>query len=98
MRPATPPPPVLVGAANGKRTAPQTGSSPAISLQDAVEVQWNSADRVLVYEFVNQQGSLILQIPSQELLSLAEVISQELAQAGAGKAAAPVEGGQENGH
>ena len=60
-------------------------------------MQWNNTDRIMVYQFVNQQGSLILQVPSEQLLSLAQQISQELAQEAAPKEPAPVEGGKDNG-
>src|ERR1700726_904000 len=90
--------PVLGGGSNGKSPEPQVPSSAPVAVQDAVEVQWNTANRVMVYEFLNQQGSLILQIPSTALLSLAQAISQELAQESAPKEPAPVEGGKKHGH
>ena len=40
---------------------PTVGASP----EDAVNVQWDSEDQIMIYRFVNQQGSLILQMPSQ---------------------------------
>jgi len=86
---------------------PTTGSDPtgetdqaekvaaeASSPQDEVKVQWDDSDRVEIYQFVNQQGSLILQVPSEQLLSLARQISVELAKDAAEQSAAG-KGGKE---
>ena len=60
--------------------------------QDEVKVQWDSSDQIVVYQFVNQQGSLVLQVPSEQVLNLARQISQELAKEAAPKAASGAEG------
>jgi hypothetical protein len=66
--------------------------------QDEVKLQWNSAEQIQVYQFVDQQGSLILQVPSQQLLNQAGDIAQELTHEEAPKpAAAAVEGGKDHG-
>jgi len=49
--------------------------------QDEVRVQWDKpmADYIEIYQFVNQQsGSLILQEPNQEMLSLIHQIREML--------------------
>lgn len=66
--------------------------------QDEVKLQWNSEERLPVYQFVNQRGTLILQVPSQQLIDLAHDISEELAQEEAPKSTPVVEGGQHHGH
>ncbi|MGA3349518.1 MAG: hypothetical protein ABSC33_10890 [Candidatus Sulfotelmatobacter sp.] len=71
-----------------------TRSGPA---PDVVKVQLEPPDEIAVYQFVDQQGTLILQVPPQVLLNLARDISQELAAETAAKSAA-VEGGKDNGH
>lgn len=76
----------------------QSAAQSADSLpQDEVKLQWNSAQQVPVYQFVNQHGSLILQVPSEQVLDLAHDIAQELDQEPAPKATEAVEGGKENG-
>jgi hypothetical protein len=47
--------------------------------EDEVKVQWESPGNIAVYEFLDQNGSLVLQIPPQQILNLARDISQELA-------------------
>ncbi len=48
--------------------------------QDEVKVQWDTpmADYIEIYQFVNQSGSLILQEPNQQMLSLIHDIQQML--------------------
>jgi hypothetical protein len=65
--------------------------------QDEVKVHMEPPGEIAVYQFVNQQGTLILQVPPQPLLNLANQISQELAQEAAPKESVELEGGQGNG-
>jgi hypothetical protein len=60
-------------------------------------VQWEPPGEIAVYRFVDQQGTLVLQVPPQQVLNLALEISQELAQEAAPKAAG-IEGGKNHGH
>jgi hypothetical protein len=76
------------GEIGPSQNAPATASAP----QDEVKVQWDNSDQTVIYQFVNQHGSLILQVPSEQLLNIAHDISQELAQA-APKASAGNQGG-----
>jgi len=82
------------GSSNGEtqyaKTAPFVPASP----EDEVKVQWDQPDQVVVYQFINQQGSLILQVPSEQMLNIARDISQELAQAAAPKPLSGTEGGK----
>jgi hypothetical protein len=81
--------PTIPGAGNGssgESSPAQSAAAEAPSLEDAVKVQWDSSDQIVIYQFINQHGSLILQVPSEQMLNLASQISQEL-----GKEAAPKE-------
>ena len=73
------------GAPTGEIGGTQNASVVVSSPQDEVKMQMDSPGEIAVYQFVNQHGSLILQVPSQQLLSLARQISQELAQEAAPK-------------
>lgn len=75
--------------------APAEGPSP----EDAVKVQWDTSDQIVVYQFVDQQGSLILQVPSEQMLNLASQITEELAHEGGSGEVKPVDGagGNDNG-
>jgi hypothetical protein len=76
----------------------QSASTAAPRGQDEVKLQWQPPGETAVYQFVNQQGTLILQVPSEQELNLSREISQELAQKEAAKMQAPVgEGGKDNG-
>src|ERR1700683_2643347 len=58
----------------------QSAPAPAPRGQDEVKLQWQPPGETAVYQFVNQQGTLILQVPSEQELNLSREISQELAQ------------------
>jgi len=66
--------------------------------QDEVKVQMEPPGEIAVYKFLDQNGTLLLQVPPQQLLDLAQAIYQELAQEAAPKKASGVEGGNDNGH
>jgi hypothetical protein len=66
-------------------------------VQDVVKVQLEPPDEIAVYQFLNQQGTLVLQVPPQQLLNIASEISQELAKEAAPKQAIGGEGGTGNG-
>jgi len=59
-------------------------------------VQVEPPGEIIVYRFMNQQGTLVLQVPPQQLLDLAQEISKELARKPAPQI--PPEGGDHNGH
>lgn len=82
----------------GENKRPQSAPAVAASPQDEVRVQWDTPDHVVIYQFVNRRGSLILQIPSEQMLSLARQITQELVREAAPKKPAGNEGGETNGH
>jgi|ERR1700722_2635140 len=83
---------------NGEDSHTQTAATPVPRGQDEVKLQWQPPGETAVYQFVNQQGTLILQVPSEQELNLSRDISQELAQQEAPKAqAAAGEGGKDNG-
>lgn len=82
----------------GEKSAVQTPPAEVPSPEDAVKVQWNTPDQIVVYQFVNQQGSLILQVPSEQMLNLASQISQELAHEAAPEPPAGISGGKNHGH
>lgn len=96
MRAESPTIPGAGNASTGEDSSVQSSSAVLSSPEDEVKVQWNTSDQIVVYQFVNQQGSLILQVPSQQMLNLASQITQELAQEAAPKATL-VSGGKHNG-
>lgn len=67
-------------SSSGENAPAQTAAAEVPSPEDAVKVQWDTSDQIVVYQFVNQQGSLILQVPSEQMLNLASKITEELAQ------------------
>jgi hypothetical protein len=67
------------GASNGEKGQPQTSPVPSARGQDEVKLQLEQPGDTVVYRFVDQHGALILQVPPQQILNLAQAISQELA-------------------
>jgi hypothetical protein len=82
---------------SGEIRHPQKAAPAPTAPQDEVKVQWDSPDQTVIYQFINQHGSLILQVPSEQLLNLSRDISQELAQEATRKEPAAVEGGKNHG-
>jgi hypothetical protein len=89
--------PGVGSGSSGENDQAQIAPAQASSPEDAVKVQWDTSDQIVVYQFVNQQGSLILQVPSEQMLNLASQISQELAQEAVPKEAVGVAGEEDNG-
>ncbi len=75
----------------------QNSPSTVASEQDVVKVQLEPPDDIAVYQFVNQQGTLVLQVPPQPVLNLALEISQELAAEAAPKVPPATAGGKTDG-
>lgn len=75
---------------------PQINPSPPSAAQDEVKVQMEPPGEIAVYQFLNQYGNVILQVPPQQMLDLAQSISKELAQEAAPQAA-PIEKGEDHG-
>jgi len=85
-----------VSAGEAQRTQ---SAAPVYSIpQDEVKLQWDTSDRIVVYQFVNREGSLIVQVPSEQMLSIARQISQALAQEAALRKAALINGGKDSAH
>ncbi len=63
-----------------------------------MKVQIEFPEEVPVYQFVDRQGSLVLQVPPQQMMNLAQQIAKDLARETEPKANAPSEGGQKHGH
>jgi len=82
---------VLTGEISNSQNSPPVFARPP----DEVKVQFEPPGEITVYQFVDQYGDVILQVPTQQLLNLARQIAQELAEE-----AAPVgsAGGKDNGH
>lgn len=76
---------------------PQSRSSRSNLAEDEVKVQMEPPGEIAVYKFLDQNGTLVLQVPPQQLLDLAQAISQELAQEAAPKPASGSEGGEDHG-
>jgi hypothetical protein len=90
-------PPVPGNDSSGESAATQGHSSGASAAEDAVKVQWEPPGEIAVYRFLDQKGALILQVPPQQLLELAQAIDQELAQEAVPKKISGAEGGKDNG-
>lgn len=56
---------------------PSTIPVPPIE-DDQVKLQWDPSVHLRIYQFVNQSGTLILQVPSEEVLNLARGIRDSL--------------------
>jgi hypothetical protein len=82
---------------SGENDQAPIAPSQVSSSEDAVKVQWDTSDQIVVYQFVNQQGTLILQVPSEQMLNVASQISQELAQEGVLKKPVGGAGGKDHG-
>jgi hypothetical protein len=82
----------------GESKQVQNGPSVTVNSQDEVKVQIEPPAEIPVYQFVNQQGVLILQVPPQPMLNIAHDISQELAQEAITEKSAAIEGGKDDGH
>ena len=90
-------PPSIPGTApSGENGSAQVSSPRSTPVQDVVKVQLEPPGEIVVYQFVDQQGTIVLQVPPQQLLNLAQQISQELARKPPSQAASP--GGNDNGH
>ena len=63
--------------------------------QDVVKVQLKPPGEIVVYQFVDQRGTVVLQVPPQQMIELAQQISEELAQKPSSQTVA--EGGKNNG-
>jgi hypothetical protein len=66
--------------------------------QEEVKVRVEPPGEIAVYQFLNQDGTLVLQVPPQQWLNLAQEISKELAREAAPKPPATIEKGQNDGH
>ncbi len=80
--------PVLPGSGQdsyGKAAEQQSAPAGAVDPQDEVKVQFEPPGEVAVYQFVTQNGSLIVQVPSEQMLTIAREISQSLAEESATK-------------
>jgi hypothetical protein len=53
---------------------------------------------IAVYQFLDESGSVIMQVPPEQLINLARQISQELTREAALRAPAGIEKGEDNGH
>jgi hypothetical protein len=79
------------GSSVGESAQQQTTPTSKARGEDEVKLQWEPPGNTVVYRFVDQDGTLILQVPPQQILNLAQEISQELAP----KPPAANEGGKE---
>jgi hypothetical protein len=85
------------GGDSAEETSPtQSAAGAAARGQDEVKLQWEPPNETAVYQFVDQQGSLIVQVPSMQELNQAREIAQELAEESAPKQAPAVDGGKDH--
>ena len=82
----------------GESNQIENGPSVIASSQDEVKVQIEPPAEIPVYQFVNQQGVLVLQVPPQPMLNIARDISQEQVQKAITEKSAAIEGGKDHGH
>jgi hypothetical protein len=66
------------GSSTAERKQTQSAPAAATVPQDVVRVQLEPPGEIVVYQFVDQQGKVVLQVPPRQLLELAKQISQEL--------------------
>jgi len=79
VRPAqVPPTPVPRTGAIEKSAHPKGTPAAADVPHDVVKVQLEPPGEIVVYQFVDQDGTVVLQVPPRQLLELAKQISQEL--------------------
>ena len=88
---------------SGNDSSRQTDEAPihrseSSGAQEEVKVQMEPPGEIAVYQFLNQNGTLILQVPPQQWLNLAQEISKELVQETAAKPVAAVGKGETHGH
>ena len=78
MRPA--PPPRSSSEDISVRLAQNTqGPSSVASIEpDQVRVRWDTSAHLRIYQFVNQSGGLILQVPSEQMLGVTRGIQESL--------------------
>jgi hypothetical protein len=81
-----------------ENTSAQNYSLGSNLAQDEVKVQIEPPGEIVVYKFLDQNGTLVLQVPAQQLLDLAQAINQELAQKSTPQQASGAVGGNEHGH
>lgn len=89
----------LPGGDPPRENGSSNSQSPRSNLvQDEVKVQMEPPGEIAVYKFLDQNGTLVLQVPPQQWLELAQAIYQELAQEAAPKEVSGADGGKDNGH
>jgi hypothetical protein len=90
--------PIPGSSSSAETGGSQLRASVPDSAQDEVKVQLEPPGEIAVYQFVNQQGSLILQVPPQVMINLAQGIAQQLAQEATPGEDAGGKGGNPDGH
>lgn len=70
--------PLSGGDLYGKTVQPENAPAVAADPQDEVKVQFEPPGEVAVYQFVSQDGTLIVQVPSEQMLNIAREISQAM--------------------
>jgi hypothetical protein len=90
--------PAPKGGSGSTGESKQTQPVPVVTAipQDVVKVLLKPPGEIAVYQFGDQQGTVALRVPLQQLLELAQQISPALARKPTPHTAA--EGGKHNGH
>ena len=91
------------GPVPGQSSTAETGSPANVAAehetaQDEVNVQWDSENQIRIYRFLDRQGDLVMQVPSEQMVNLAHEIQQQLLQEAAAHQASGSGGGKPNGH
>jgi hypothetical protein len=98
VRPSQAAQPISGSGSSREDEAAQMHSSQANEAQDAVKVQIEPPGEIAVYRFLNQYGNLILQVPPQQWLNLAQDIAKELADEAVPKQATGAGKGESHGY
>jgi hypothetical protein len=81
----------------GNGPSPDPVSTVALG-RDEVRLQWDSQDQIAIYQFIDPQGELVVQVPSEQMVNLAREISRQLLQEAKPHTATANAGGKPNGY
>lgn len=74
------PRPVLAHSTTAENSSPAKPAAQPETAQDEVNVQWDSENQIRIYRFLDRQGDLVMQVPSEQMVNLARQIQQQLLQ------------------
>jgi hypothetical protein len=92
------PSPVPGNASSQENGNPTKEAPPPAATQDEVKLQWDSENQIVIYQFLDQHGEVVVQVPSQQMVNLARQIEQELLKEAAAHRASGNGGGRRYDH